>query len=324
MSSSAVRTATDLDDYVTAVRPAVEITITGRGGFTASVTRIDLPRLWMQRGCERLPRVWHAGPSPERNIISFLTQAGPGTVMNGVEMRSTDIALHSPDHAYRHRSVGPLHWGAMSLPVADMAEIGAAVAGRDLMPPRDEQIVTPSAPAMAKLQRLHAAAGQLAETAPEIIANPEAARGLEQALIEAMVDCIGEPDRRQDRAAHRRHTAIVQRFRAALEPSDGRAVYLPELCAAIGVSGRMLRLCCQEHLGMSPKRYLLLRRMHLARRALRDGAAAATTVTDIATQFGFWELGRFAVEYRSLFGESPSDTLRSATQPYSRSATAVR
>jgi AraC-like DNA-binding protein len=89
-----------------------------------------------------------------------------------------------------------------------------------------------------------------------------------------------------------------------------RPVYLAEICAATGASERTLRVCCEEHVGMGPIRYLWLRRMHLARRALILADPAKTTVTQIAVDHGFWELGRFAVSYRALFGESPSASLR--------------
>src|SRR6516165_6888782 len=86
-----------------------------------------------------------------------------------------------------------------------------------------------------------------------------------------------------------------------------------ELCAAVGASDRTLRACCHEHLGMSPTRYLWLRRMNLARRALRVADRATTTVTEIATNYGFWELGRFSVAYRCYLGNRPRR--RCAGQP---------
>jgi AraC-like DNA-binding protein len=61
---------------------------------------------------------------------------------------------------------------------------------------------------------------------------------------------------------------------------------------------------------MGPVRYLWLRRMHLARIVLMRADPATATVTGIATDYGFWELGRFSVDYRTLFGELPSATLR--------------
>jgi AraC-like DNA-binding protein len=108
----------------------------------------------------------------------------------------------------------------------------------------------------------------------------------------------------------RRHAAIIYKFLKEIEDDlDHTLLYISELCTAIGVSERTLRECCQRHLGMSPKQYLLLRRMNLVRRALCESVPAASTVTEVATRYGFWQFGRFAGVYKSLFGELPSTTL---------------
>jgi AraC-like DNA-binding protein len=310
MPSSAVRTFTDPDDYAAAQRGVKsELTVIGRGHFTAKLIGIALHRLGLQRSSDNLPRTAHSVNSKGLAIITFRTHPGPSLVRGGVEMQPTDIVRHAEDEAYFQRSSGSASFGAMSLPEEDMAAIGEAMAGLDLTPPRDAMLVTPQPSAMARLQRLHAAAGHLAEEAPEVILNADAARGLEQALVEAMISCLSEGHVGEERSALRHHATILRRFRRAVEENPDQALYIPELCKAIAVSDRTLRVCCQEQLGMSPKRYLLLRRMHLARRALRESSPGIATVTEIATQYGFWQLGRFAGEYRALFGETPSATL---------------
>ena len=133
---------------------------------------------------------------------------------------------------------------------------------------------------------------------------------MELALVEAMVFCL--TDSRSDQMHNvRRHRArVMRRLEEALMENPEEPLYMAELSARVGASYWALRDCCLEYLGMSPKRYLWLRRMHLTRRALRRADAERTTVTEIASDYGFWELGRFSVAYRSLFGESPSTTLR--------------
>ena len=310
MPSSGVRTFTDPDDYATAIRATrAELTVKGRGDFNAKLTRIDLHHLWMQRFSDNLPRVLHSAAVTGRAFIIFRTQPGPSLLWGGREMGPTSIVRFSEGENAFQQSSGSACFGTMSLPVEEIDSVGAAVAECDLMPPKDALNLTPPPYAMAKLQRLHEAAAQLAEDAPAVIAHPEAARGLEQALIAAMVGCLSEGEVREDRSALRHHASIMRRFRRAVEENTDQALYIPELCKSIGVSDRTLRVCCQEQLGLSPKRYLLLRRMHLARRALRESAPSATTVTEIATRYGFWQFGRFAGEYRSLFGELPFATL---------------
>src|SRR5215472_7507084 len=78
MPSSAVRSFSDPDDYVAAIRQGtVEVTVTGTGNFAAKLTKIDLHRLWMQRFSENLPRIYHVDGWGGRTIIVFRTQIGP-------------------------------------------------------------------------------------------------------------------------------------------------------------------------------------------------------------------------------------------------------
>lgn len=310
MSSSAVRIFTDPEEYAATIRGSTaEMTVTGRGQFAAKLIRIDLHRLWMQRFSENLPRIAYVADL-RRPTFTFRTKPGPSLLCGGAEMQPTNLLRQADRESSFHRSSGSADWGAMSLPMEDMIAVGAAIAGCDLTPPKQVLTVTAAASAMARLQRLHAAAGQLAEDAPEIIAHPEAARGLEQALIEALVECLNIAGPGEDAAAQRRHSLIMRRFHRAVEENAEEPIYMPELCSLIGVPERTLRVCCQEQLGMSPKHYLILRRMHLARRVLRDGPPGMTSVTEVATRYGFWQFGRFAGAYKSLFGEAPSTTLR--------------
>jgi AraC-like DNA-binding protein len=313
MPSSAVRIFTDPDEYATSVRAGtVKLIVAERGNFNAKLVRIDLHRLWMQRFSENLARIVdttsHVGG---RIYLFFRVRPGPRLTLAGIEMHPSFIVRYSSTTDYYQQSSGAAEFATMSLPLADLATIGDGVAGVDLTSvPGDPRLVTPPPAPMQRLQRLHAAAGHLAEHAPEIIANPHAARGLEQALVGAMFECLGGGQERESTIAQGQHAIVMRRFRRVLEENPEEALFIPEICKAIGVAGRTLRLCCQEHLGMSPKRYLLLRRMNLVRRALHRGTADLTNVTDVATRYGFWQLGRFAVEYRALFGESPSVTLQ--------------
>jgi len=82
-----------------------------------------------------------------------------------------------------------------------------------------------------------------------------------------------------------------------------------ELCAVADVSQRTLEYAFRETVGISPLQFLQLRRFHATRRDLLAADRKTTTVLNIAYANGFYQMGRFAVRYKQLFNESPSQTL---------------
>ena len=105
---------------------------------------------------------------------------------------------------------------------------------------------------------------------------------------------------------------LVQRAETLALASVDKPLQVSALSRALGVSDRTLRKLFNEIHGQPPSRHLRMSRLSQVRGALLSARGQLVTVTEIATDFGFGELGRFSVEYRKVFGESPSETLHPA------------
>lgn len=107
------------------------------------------------------------------------------------------------------------------------------------------------------------------------------------------------------------HLQIVRRARDHAHQHVADPLQVIDLCRAVGLSRRALQTSFQEVLGIGPLAYLRTMRLNGARRMLLQGEPAMK-VKDAVENWGFWHLSRFSEEYRRLFGELPSRTLRRA------------
>jgi AraC-like DNA-binding protein len=272
--------------------------------------------LWMHRIGVSLPQLNTVAVKHGRRAIGFLIEPNSSPLLHcGLEALPGDIIVNGFDVTHQ-RSDANLHYGTMSLPLDDLDAAAESIIGREFPKTPHKQVIRPGSALMLRLLTLHKSVGQLAHDSPDVLELPEVLRAFENELIHLMVRCLAEGAAVEPTAGSCRHDTIVARFEEFLEANSDRPLYLTEICAAIGVAERTLRAACEEHLGMGPIRYLTLRRMHLVRRALLRSDPSKATVTQIITDHGFWELGRFSVTYSALFGESPSHTLRRpAKQP---------
>lgn len=168
------------------------------------------------------------------------------------------------------------------------------------------------AAALAHLRRLLFDLFDGAARHPDRLRGPAAQARLREDLLEALAAALApSPDAPAGaRAAPAQATQLAERARAWVCQRLDDPPTVAELCQALGVSRRTLQNSFQATWGMGPLAWLNILRLNAVRRHLKTAAS----VTDAATQFGFWHFGHFAEDYRRLFGERPSETLRRVRQ----------
>ena len=142
---------------------------------------------------------------------------------------------------------------------------------------------------------------------PILLEDPRECQDFESELLGALAACASWGPHPEDDRRRRRE---VWRSAAAYAENRHEPISVPQLAEAVGASQRTLEYAFREGLGITPLQFMRRCRLNRALRDLRSAAPGSRTVTEIAVKWGFGDLGRFAAEYRRLFGLYPSQTLR--------------
>ena len=141
--------------------------------------------------------------------------------------------------------------------------------------------------------------------------SPAARRALQQALLEhllTLLTAVGVEPKLSTSQVHRQR--LVGQVRDYVLSHREQTVTVPDLCRAFHVSRRTLQNSFYEVLGVNPVAYLRSIRLNAVRRELKNTESTFNNVQDIAAAWGFWHLSQFASDYKNLFGERPSESLR--------------
>lgn len=101
----------------------------------------------------------------------------------------------------------------------------------------------------------------------------------------------------------------VRQAQALMIAAPSGDLCLPDVANRCGISVRTLQQNFRMFIGASPTEWWRAHRLDRVH-ALLCAGGRGVRVTDAATEYGFFHLGRFAQQYRDRFGESPSETLR--------------
>ncbi len=134
---------------------------------------------------------------------------------------------------------------------------------------------------------------------------PELQAELPRQLLKMLAGKLGPKGRPEGKVLKR----AMARAKEYLRENPQEPVSVQELCRRISASERTLQYGFKRRFGVSPKQYLMARRLNGVRKDLLATAEGPKLVSEAAMRWGFWHLSQFAQDYRRLFGELPSQTL---------------
>ncbi len=149
---------------------------------------------------------------------------------------------------------------------------------------------------------------------PTILQHHDARKALREAVYSNLIGALGATDQPSPPAEFLpQRSQLVAKARQHLYEHRDEVSSVADVCSALNVSRRSLQYAFQDVLGMNPVAYLRALRLNGVRRELK-AAKQGTAVLDVAAHWGFWHPSHFSADYKRMFGELPSATLRRCVQ----------
>lgn len=231
--------------------------------------------------------------------LLFGTLASPSTRARwfGMPVTADDIAvgLGSIDA----RAIGP---GAFFSIVIDRALLG------DAFPNGDAYLIR-NATHAGTMRGFLRALFVLADAAPAMLRDASMRREIEGALLNLLRGAATARKVAPGSSFGNRFQA-VRACEAYMREHIDETVSLQDLSDLCGFRPRSLINAFEAFTGLSPIAYLKTQRLNGVRRTLLSTARNDERIIDIAMDWGFDHMGHFAADYRTMFGERPSETPR--------------
>ncbi len=314
MPDSAVRRATfhEPEELVEAI-PGVTFRATPlcAGAFEVQLSTFDLEGVVLQVGtCS--PLIGFAVSGAATAVIQLPMKHAETLMVNGRTIHPGVVGLYGADTELMRSNRQESSFGTIVLPADSVEALLCPPAGSPLLTRGKCGLVEARAEAWSAMIELIRGAWTVSRGTSDPFAVEQTRNALRSSLLNAARKLLAgagpaEPSRRHSSLRGlRRLIVAADEYLAA---HVARPIYTEELCAALAASPSSLAEAFRTALGISPHRFLKLRRLAMVRAALLSREHPAALVKSVAYSHGFWHLGQFAHDYRAMYGETPSDTL---------------
>jgi len=277
-----------------------------------SVWHCVLDSIVLQFGAEGGSKILHGLSRPD--ALSFILQdrqISDHLIFDGQVLQSEDFVVLPPGSNFTFATTGSHRWISVTMPVGLLEAHAASIGRSDLAGIAEEKrVISPAKHLLDGFTSCAASTAALVRNT-EMSAMESTGKDLMYRLLTALSTAVASSCKEVSLPTKRSRSTSVAMTKA-LEYVRGQqwgGTTVEDLAIAADVTSRTLLRMFRQQLGMGPASYLKMRQLNIVRRALRGKIGSSSKITNIMSEHGVTEFGRFASEYKALFGERPSDTV---------------